>query len=153
MGSTVTGWWARVQAWRRARPFAAGVCTIAAGLVLLAPPYAALQIGQVSIALQTLGGSASLVLGLALIACGLAMWTRPGSWPAPWLTLVLALAAVPAANLGALLIGTSLGMVGFALAVAWAPAPVADPAPEQPDAGPAQAEPRTEPIAMVGGHR
>lgn len=53
--------WQRFRQWRRARPFWAGVFLIGSGVVILAPPFAALRLEDLVISLSTLGGAASLI--------------------------------------------------------------------------------------------
>lgn len=124
MARTSTGTFARFRVWRRARPFWAGVCTLAAGLAVLFPPFASLRLGDAVITLNTLGGISATVIGAVLLICGTCFWTRPQFRTAAGIvTLLLALAAIPAANLGSLLIATVLGLFGSALGIAWSPSP------------------------------
>lgn len=110
--------------WRRSRPFWAGVFTLCAALLLLYPPYASLKFGDVVISLHTVGGISALVIGIVLIACASSLWFRPEfRTVAGIVTLVLSLVAIVTANLGSLLIGTTIGVIGAALAIAWSPQP------------------------------
>lgn len=113
----------RFRDWRRRRPFWAGVFTLAAGLIILFPPYASLRFGDIEVSLNTLGGMSSLLIGVVMLTCASMLWTRPQLRVAAGVvTLLFALAAIVAANLGVFLIGTLLGIIGAGLAVAWAPA-------------------------------
>ena len=124
MARTSTGTFATFRTWRRGRPFWAGVCTLAAGLAVLFPPFASLRLGDAVITLNTLGGISATVIGAVLLICGTCFWTRPQFRTAAGIvTLVLALAAIPAANLGSLMIATVLGLFGSALGIAWSPSP------------------------------
>lgn len=108
--------------WRRTRPFWAGVFTLTAALLLLYPPYASLKFGDVEVSLRTTAGITALVIGMVLIACGISFWLRPElRLPAGIVTLVLSVVAVVTVNLGSLLIGTTTGLIGAALAIAWSP--------------------------------
>ncbi|WP_347567573.1 DUF6114 domain-containing protein [Actinopolyspora sp. BKK1] len=108
--------------WRRTRPFWAGVFTLIAALLLLYPPYASLKFGDIEVSLRTTAGITALVIGMVLIACGLSFWLRPElRMPAGIVTLVLSVVAVVTVNLGSLLLGTTTGLIGAALAIAWSP--------------------------------
>ncbi len=113
----------RFRDWRRLRPFWAGVFTLGAGLIILFPPYASLRFGDIEVSLNTLGGMSSLLIGVVMLTCASMLWTRPQSRVAAGVvTLLFALAAIVAANLGVFLIGTMLGIIGAGLALAWRPA-------------------------------
>ncbi len=108
--------------WRRTRPFWAGLFTLIAALLLLYPPYASLKFGDLEVSLRTTAGITALVIGMVLIACGISFWLRPElRLPAGIVTLVLSVVAVVTVNLGSLLIGTTMGLIGAALAIAWSP--------------------------------
>ncbi|NYH79725.1 hypothetical protein FHR84_003063 [Actinopolyspora biskrensis] len=108
--------------WRRTRPFWAGLFTLVAALLLLYPPYASLKFGDVEVSLRTTAGITALVIGMVLIACGISFWMRPElRLPAGIVTLVLSVVAIVTANLGSFLIGTTMGLIGAALAIAWSP--------------------------------
>ncbi|PRW64500.1 DUF6114 domain-containing protein [Actinopolyspora mortivallis] len=110
------------RSWRRTRPFWGGVFTLVAALLLLYPPYASLEFGDIQIALRTTAGITGLVIGMVLIAAGASFWFRP-EWrlPAGVVTLVLSVVAIVTVNLGSLLTGTLSGLIGGALAIAWSP--------------------------------
>lgn len=112
----------RWRRWRGQRPTAAGVTTSAAGLAILIPPSASLQFREITITLQTLGGASAVVIGIAMFACAAGMMLQPATRTiAGCTTFVLALAAFIAANLGSMLIGTTLGILGAAFALSWKP--------------------------------
>lgn len=116
--------WQRFRSWRRNRPFWAGVLLIASGLVILAPPFAALHLGDLVISLSTLGGASALIIGAMLIVIGISVWVRPQfRLPAGIAAGLLALVSLPAANLGGLIIGMLLGLIGAALAISWSDRP------------------------------
>lgn len=107
---------------RRGRPFWAGVFTMLSGMIIIFPPYASLKFGDIVISLNTIGGMSSLLIGVVLVMCGITMWTRPEFRRAAGIvTLLLALTAIVAANLGVFMIGTLLGLIGAGLAIAWSP--------------------------------
>ncbi len=121
---TVRSGYRAFRRWRRTRPFWAGVFTLLAALVLLYPPYASLRFGDVVISLHTVGGISALVIGVVLIACAVSFWLRPEfRLAAGIVTLLLSVVAIVTANFGSFLIGTTLGLVGAALGIAWAPGP------------------------------
>lgn len=116
--------WQRFRRWRRTRPFWAGIFLIASGLVILAPPFAALHLGDLVISLSTLGGASALIIGVMLIVLGISLWIRPQfRLPAGIAAGLLALVSLPAANLGGLIIGMLLGVLGAALAISWSDQP------------------------------
>jgi uncharacterized membrane protein HdeD (DUF308 family) len=113
---------AKFRQWRRSRPFWAGFCTLAAGLLILFPPYASLKFGDIVVSLNTLTGISAMVIGVLLVCCGLSFWTRQEfRIPAGVVALLLSVAAIVTANLGSFLLGTLLGVVGAALGIAWTP--------------------------------
>ena len=118
--------------WRRRRPFWAGVFALASGLLVLFPPYASLRFGDAMISLNTMGGVSSLVIGIVLISCGVSLWIRPEfRVPAGVVALLLSLVAIVTSNLGSFLVGTLLGIIGAALALAWTPGARAEVADDQ----------------------
>ncbi|MFE9500813.1 DUF6114 domain-containing protein [Streptomyces collinus] len=114
-------WWNAVI-WHRERPFWGGLLTILSGAQILHVPYAGLTIGQLTLRMSTVAGSASLVIGMLLATLGLMVWLQPlmrvfaGS-----AAILLALVSIPMCNLGGLLIGLLLALVGAALSIAWTP--------------------------------
>ncbi|RRO15644.1 hypothetical protein EIL87_16650 [Saccharopolyspora rhizosphaerae] len=112
----------RFRRWRRSRPFWAGLFTLAAGLLILFPPYASLKFGDIVVSLNTFTGVSAVVIGVVLLCCGLSFWTRQEfRLPAGIIALLLSVAAIVTANLGSFLLGTLLGIVGAALGIAWTP--------------------------------
>ncbi|ASU80869.1 hypothetical protein CDG81_05905 [Actinopolyspora erythraea] len=110
------------RSWRRTRPFWGGLFTLLAALLLLYPPYASLKLGDVEVSLRTTAGISALVIGVVMIACALSFWVRP-EWrlSAGIVALLLSLVALVVVNLGSFLVGTTLGVVGSSLAIAWSP--------------------------------
>lgn len=94
---------------------------VGSGLVILAPPFAALRLGDLVISLSTLGGASSLIIGVMLIFIGISVWVRPQfRRPAGIAAGLLALVSLPAANLGGLIVGM---LLGAALAISWGDQP------------------------------
>lgn len=111
---------ARFRRWRHSRPFWAGFFTLLCGLMVVFPPFASLQIADITVSLHTIGGAGSLVVGVVLLICGFALWFQPHyRVPAGIVTLLLALVALIVANLGVLLVGTIIGIIGGCLALSW----------------------------------
>lgn len=108
--------------WRRDRPFWAGCWSAAAAAVLLAVPYSVVRIGDLTVALSTMGGSSALLIAIALFSCTYALWTRPHTHLVAGVVVVaVSVVALAVTNLGAFGVGTMFGIVGGSLAVAWAP--------------------------------
>jgi hypothetical protein len=114
--------WVKFRNFRRSRPFWAGVFALIAGLELLYPPYATMKVQDITIAIHTLGGVSSLLIGIILICCGVGYFIRP--WlrvPMSIVTFVLGLIAFVTANLGGFIIGTLCCFAAAALGLAWTP--------------------------------
>lgn len=85
-------------------------------------PYGTVRLGDVTVALTTVGGSSALVIALALLGCTAMVWSRPDTrTTAGVIAVVVSVAALAVANLGAFFVGTILGVLGGSLAIAWAP--------------------------------
>ncbi|MFD9741117.1 DUF6114 domain-containing protein [Umezawaea sp. NPDC059074] len=116
--------WHRFRDWRRGRPFWAGLFVALSGLIILAPPYANLKLGDLVISIKTLGGVSALLIGVLLLICAGALWVRPAfRFPAGVIAVLLSLIALVTTNLGGFLLGTILGLLGGALAVSWTDRP------------------------------
>ncbi|MEU7910750.1 DUF6114 domain-containing protein [Microbispora bryophytorum] len=128
--------------WRRSRPFWGGLLVLAAGLELLSIPFATQALPLV---IQSGTVGATYLIALVLIILGLMIWLQPGQRAFLGVVAVLvSIASFVYANLGGFLIGMLLGLVGGALAVAWAPA-------ETTEAGAAPIEPAAPPAPGEGG--
>lgn len=104
------------RAFRRSRPFWAGVFTILGGLEILALPLSPVA----SLVLLGVAGVSSIVMGLLLVVMGLFMWFSPVNRTlAGVLTIVFALTSFVTSNLGGLVVGMVLGIIGGALCLAW----------------------------------
>lgn len=142
-GERMRAGWRWFRAWRRSRPFWAGVFTLLAGLNFLAPPDVPLRIGSVTVETRLIMDANGLLIGAALVVCAVLLWIRPVfRFVAGVVTLILSLVGVVTANLGALLVGTILGLVGGALAVAWTARP---PTPRRTDTPPDRPPPAGNP--------
>ena len=112
--------WRGFTAWRRGRPFWAGLFVAIGALIILVPPYATLKLGDMVISIQTLGGVSALLIGSLLVICAVALWVAPKFRLASGIvTVLLSLVALVVTNLGGFLFGTLFSLLGGALAVAW----------------------------------
>ncbi|KRV49426.1 hypothetical protein AQ490_20810 [Wenjunlia vitaminophila] len=110
------------RVWRWDRPFWAGLLTLFAGLPIMYFPYANLTMGQLTIRMSTTAGSGSLIIGVLLVLLGLTMWFQPMVRVFSGVAaIMLALVSLVISNFGGFLVGFLLGLVGGAMAVAWAP--------------------------------
>lgn len=104
------------------RPVAAAVLQIAAGVAVLAIILTVGSMDGLAISFSATSTPMALFIGFGLIACGVSTWVQPTT---RILTGVLgfgfSLVALPGANLGGFLIGTVLGVLGSAAALAWVP--------------------------------
>ncbi|MFC4949441.1 DUF6114 domain-containing protein [Pseudonocardia sp. GCM10023141] len=106
------------RAWRRSRPFWAGVFTIAGGFEIMVLPLTPIA----SLVLLGVAGVSSLLTGVVMAVLGLFMWLSPPNRTlAGVLTLIFALASFIISNLGGLIVGMVLGIIGGALCLAWTP--------------------------------
>jgi len=114
--------WLRFRAWRRSRPFWAGIFLLVAGAELLLIPLPMDSIGL--IVHIGIGGISGILIGAVLMVAGLLLWFHPVQRMFYSIVAVLlAIAALVASNLGGFLIGTILGVVGGSLGFAWTPLP------------------------------
>ncbi|MBP2706030.1 hypothetical protein JOL79_19665 [Microbispora sp. RL4-1S] len=105
--------------WRRTRPFWGGLLTLLAGLELLSIPFA---VKALPLVIQSGAVGATYLVALLLIIVGLLIWLQPGQRVFFGVVAVLlSIASFVYANLGGFLAGMLLGLVGGALAAAWAP--------------------------------
>ncbi|MFJ2740944.1 DUF6114 domain-containing protein [Streptomyces sp. NPDC087440] len=108
----------RFRAWRRRRPFWAGLLLVLAGTELLLVPLSPLTV-LVSLGL---GGVAAIGIGLALIAAALFLWFLPHTRHYVSINaLILSVLSFAATNLGGFLVGTLLGIAGSAMGFGWSP--------------------------------
>jgi hypothetical protein len=114
----------RFRAWRRARPFWGGLLLVLAGLELLAIPLSGVLVkGAIKLVIYIgIGGVAGVVIGVMLIMTGLVTWFNPVNKTFYSIAgIVLGLASFPATNLGGLIIGMLLAILGGSIAFAWTP--------------------------------
>jgi hypothetical protein len=112
--------WRAFTAWRRGRPFWAGLFVAAGAFIILFPPFVGVKLGDMVISIQTLGGVSALLIGGLLAICAVSLWVQPKfRLAAGIVTVLLSLVALVVTNLGGFLAGTLLSLLGGALAVAW----------------------------------
>ncbi|MFI8180558.1 DUF6114 domain-containing protein [Actinacidiphila glaucinigra] len=108
----------RFRAWRRSRPFWAGVWTLLAGVEILSIPLAPLSL----MIHEGIAGVSGLLMGVFLVILGLTLWLAPHYRAfAGIATLVFSVASLVLSNFGGFLIGFLLGVIGGAMAVSWVP--------------------------------
>ncbi|MFE0631428.1 DUF6114 domain-containing protein [Streptomyces sp. NPDC058864] len=108
----------RFRAWRRSRPFWAGVWTLLAGVEILSIPLAPLSL----LIHEGIAGVSGLLMGVFLVVLGLTLWLAPHHRAfAGIATLVFSVASLVLSNFGGFLIGFLLGVIGGAMAVSWVP--------------------------------
>lgn len=112
---------ARFRRWRYTRPFWGGLCLLASGLMLMLPAVATVKVGDLLVSISTIAGVSTLLLGSLMLVCACSVLTHPAArLPAGVAAMVLALVALPAANIGGYVLGTVLGVIGSASTLAWA---------------------------------
>ncbi|MGI5251059.1 DUF6114 domain-containing protein [Actinacidiphila glaucinigra] len=108
----------RFRAWRRSRPFWAGLWTLLAGVEILSIPLAPLSL----MIHEGIAGVSGLLMGVFLVVLGLTLWLAPHYRAfAGIATLVFSVASLVLSNFGGFLIGFLLGVIGGAMAVSWVP--------------------------------
>ncbi|MER0444504.1 DUF6114 domain-containing protein [Streptomyces sp. Edi4] len=109
---------AALRAWRRTRPFWAGLLLVLGGLELLLVPLAPLTI----LLSLGLGGIAAIGIGIALVVAGLFLWLLPHTRHYVSINaLILSVLSFAATNLGGFLAGMALGIAGSAMGFGWTP--------------------------------
>lgn len=104
------------------RPVAAAILQVAAGVAVLVIILAVGSLDGLAISFSATSTPMSLFIGLGLIACGVSTWAQPSTRILTGiLGFAFSLVALPGANLGGFLIGTVLGVLGSAAALAWVP--------------------------------
>lgn len=110
----------RFTAWRRQRPFGAGLVMMFAGAVIMTPAYLAFEISNIQVQISTISGVSTLIIGVLLIVCGFLTWFRgEGRILTGVVSLLLGIVALPTSNFGGFGLGTFLALVGGALALSW----------------------------------
>ncbi|WLS47191.1 DUF6114 domain-containing protein [Micromonospora profundi] len=124
--------WRSFRRWQRSRPFWGGLFTILAGAEMFASTR--MTINGLSFH-SGASGLLSLLIPVILVTCGLLIWLSPVQ--RLFYSVVAAVTAVYSLiglNLGGFFVGLLLGIIGSALAFAWAPARPAAPPPAEADA-------------------
>ena len=104
------------------RPVAAAVLQTAAGVTILAIILAVGSLDGLAISFSATSTPMALFIGFGLIACGISTWVQPTTRILTGiLGFAFSLVALPGANLGGFVIGTVLGVLGSAAALAWVP--------------------------------
>ena len=108
----------RWRRWRRSRPFWGGLLTLLGGTEILvtvrAPLPVMMHIGML--------GLAGVLVPIIVMLCGLLLWFNPVQHTFyAIIAALLTLASWVTSNLGGFFLGLVLGLVGAALAFAWAP--------------------------------
>lgn len=104
------------------RPVAAAILQIAAGVVVLAIILAVGSLNGLAISFSSTSTPMALFIGFGLIACGVSTWVQPTTRVLTGiLGFAFSLVALPGANLGGFVVGTVLGVLGSAAALAWVP--------------------------------
>ncbi|MEJ6019209.1 DUF6114 domain-containing protein [Corynebacterium sp. H113] len=108
--------------WRQNRPFGAGLCMVLAGAVILTPAYLTFDVQGLLISISSLSGVSTLLIGTLLIASGILTWFgKDARFLAGIAAMVLAIVALPTSNFGGFILGTTLALIGGALALSWSP--------------------------------
>jgi hypothetical protein len=130
--------------WRRTRPFWGGLFLLLSGLEFYVSAHMDLLPLKVAFGYQ---GFLSWLIPLVLLLCGVLTWLTPAQRTFYGIIgAVTSVASLIALNLGGFFVGMLLGMVGGALAVAWAP--LAPPPVEK--AEPAEDVETTQALPMTG---
>ncbi|PWR12788.1 hypothetical protein DKT68_02340 [Micromonospora acroterricola] len=123
--------WRSFRRWQRSRPFWGGLFTALAGVEM----FASTRVTINGLSFHSgATGLLSLLIPVILVTCGLLLWLSPAQ--RLFYSVVAAVTTVYSLiglNLGGFFVGLLLGMVGSALAFAWAPTRPAPPDAEQLD--------------------
>ena len=106
------------RAWRRGRPFAAGLSILLSGIEIYWTPHS--SVGK--LLSMGLPGISSIFIAIFLVIFGITVWFFPTyRFFSGVASILLALLSLVATNLGGFFVGFLLGMMGGAFAVAWTP--------------------------------
>jgi hypothetical protein len=114
----------RWRDWRRSRPFWGGLLLILAGVELFAIPLSGdLLHGAVKLVIYIgIAGVFGVLIGALLVAAGLAIWVNQAHKTFYGVAgIMLGIVSFPASNLGGLIIGMLLAIIGGSIAFAWTP--------------------------------
>ncbi|MEY9995464.1 cellulose synthase/poly-beta-1,6-N-acetylglucosamine synthase-like glycosyltransferase [Streptomyces sp. V4I8] len=110
------------RAWRRTRPFWAGLLLLLSATPIIYFPYFNLSLGTLSVAISTTAGAGSLIIGLTLIVLGGLLWFQPIiRFFAGCVAIFLGVLSLPISNFGGFFVGTLFAATGGLLALAWGP--------------------------------
>ncbi|NKE57493.1 hypothetical protein FXN61_11870 [Lentzea sp. PSKA42] len=142
--------WRGFTAWRRGRPFWAGLFVAVGALIILFPPFFSGKLGDMVISIQTIGGVSSLLISALLAICAVSLWLQPKfRLAAGIVTVLLSLVALVVTNLGGFLFGTIFSLLGGALAVAWTNEPKQPKKAKREHRAELETEPEPEPTQRV----
>jgi hypothetical protein len=114
----------RWRAWRHSRPFWGGLLLILAGLELFALPLSGDLIhGAIKLVIYIgIAGVFGVLIGALLIVAGLVAWFNQTNKTFYGIAgIVLGIVSFPTSNLGGLIIGMLMAIIGGALVFAWTP--------------------------------
>jgi hypothetical protein len=118
----VHDWRNRFRAWRGTRPFWAGLLTLLGGIPIIYIPYNNPKLGSLQVIVGTTAGASSLIIGVLLITLGLTLWYQSQVRVfAGVAAILLGLVSLPLSNIGGLVVGFLLALVGGGLALSWVP--------------------------------
>jgi HAMP domain-containing protein len=112
------------RAWRHSRPFWGGLLLILAGLEMFALPLSGDLIhGAIKLVIYIgIAGVFGVLIGALLIVAGLVAWFNQTNKTFYGIAgVVLGIVSFPTSNLGGLIIGMLMAIVGGALVFAWTP--------------------------------
>ena len=110
------------RVWRRTRPFWGGLLLTAAGVELIGIPLSGvLSHGAVKLVIYIgIGGVFGVLIGVLLIACGVAVCLNPAHRVFYGIAgVLLGILSFPASNLGGFFVGMLLAIAGGSMAFAW----------------------------------
>jgi len=106
------------RAWRRSRPFWAGLWTILGGLLMAAGPLTAIKVILVAGTTVLFG----VLVGVLVLAMGIFLWFTPHLRQVVGILAVLfSLVSLITSDYGGFVVGLILGTVGGAMGFAWSP--------------------------------
>jgi hypothetical protein len=106
------------RAWRRSRPFWAGLWCLLGGLAIAAGPATAVRVVLVT------GGSVALgiLVGVLVALMGVLLWFAPHlRLVAGLLAILFSIVSLVTSDYGGFVVGLLLGTIGGAMGFAWAP--------------------------------
>ncbi len=110
----------RFRDWRRSRPFWGGLLVLVAGLEIIYLPLS--PISQLIAA--GVVGAQSILVGFLIIVLGPFIWFSPANRTlAGVLAIIFSISSLVLSNLGGLVIGMMIGIIGGALTLAWTDQP------------------------------